>query len=126
MSSSTMEPAALVLCTGDASEHFSANLSSDEPLRAELYSLERLEAHARSLAAYSAYSREGSGRPLLHRCERVGRILLQAHRQISEAYRRQESLGTDAEWLLDNFYIVADTIREVQTDLPRGYYQELP
>src|SRR5439155_5640797 len=32
----------------------------------------------------------------------------------------------DAEWLLDNFHIVADALREVHTDLPRGYYKLLP
>ncbi|HZD85192.1 MAG TPA: hypothetical protein VE052_04695, partial [Gemmatimonadaceae bacterium] len=29
-------------------------------------------------------------------------------------------------WLLDNFYIVQEHIREIRTNLPKGYYEELP
>jgi len=32
----------------------------------------------------------------------------------------------DAEWLLDNFFVIEDVLREVKTDLPRGYANELP
>ena len=31
-----------------------------------------------------------------------------------------------AEWLLDNFHLVASEIRDVRHNLPRGYYRELP
>src|SRR5207247_7242033 len=57
---------------------------------------------------------------------RVGRELDQACDRISEAARRQEVLGPDAEWLLDNYHIVAENLREVRHDLPRGYYRKLP
>jgi cyclic beta-1,2-glucan synthetase len=66
------------------------------------------------------------GHPLLRRFFQNGRRLLKAYHRISEASRRQESITPDAEWLLDNFHIVADTLREVRHDLPRGYYRELP
>ena len=32
----------------------------------------------------------------------------------------------DAEWLIDNFYIVEEQLREIHDDLPRRYYRELP
>jgi cyclic beta-1,2-glucan synthetase len=66
------------------------------------------------------------GRPLLGRFAENRQALIRAHRQIAEAYQRKEISGSDAEWLLDNFHIVADTLEEIQTDLPRGYYQLLP
>ncbi len=31
-----------------------------------------------------------------------------------------------AEWLLDNFFVVQQAIRQVQEDMPPGYYQQLP
>src|SRR5439155_15532239 len=31
-----------------------------------------------------------------------------------------------AEWLVDNFHIVEEQVREIREDLPRGYYRELP
>ena len=37
-----------------------------------------------------------------------------------------EPVTTDAEWLLDNFSVVEDQLREIREDLPRGYYRDLP
>ena len=34
--------------------------------------------------------------------------------------------GPPGEWLLDNFHVVQEHIREVRESLPRGYYRELP
>ena len=31
-----------------------------------------------------------------------------------------------AEWLLDNYHLVEDQIREIREDLPAGYYRQLP
>jgi len=100
---------------------------ADELLRGELHGLEHLEAHARQLAsACTVAPPTGPIRPLLHRFHENGRILNTAYREITAAYARQETLGQDAEWLVDNFYIVEDVLREVRHDLPRGYYNELP
>src|SRR4029077_49153 len=30
------------------------------------------------------------------------------------------------EWLVDNYHIVEEQLREIRQDLPRGYYHELP
>jgi cyclic beta-1,2-glucan synthetase len=97
-----------------------------EPIRAELFGREHLEAHARQLAACAALAPVVAGRPLLSDFRRNSRALLQAHAFISQAYRRQESFGSDAEWLLDNFHIITDALAEIRTDLPRGYYKRLP
>ena len=31
-----------------------------------------------------------------------------------------------AEWLLDNYHLVEEQIREIRDDLPPGYYRQLP
>ncbi len=104
-----------------------ANLPEHEPIRAELYGLEHLEAHARALAgALRLAPPTRPGQDLLRRFLGIGRDLERTYRHITEASRRQETLTPDAEWLLDNYHIVAETLREVRHDLPRGYYQELP
>ena len=47
--------------------------------------------------------------------------------QLSRAYKNQEAFGADAEWLLDNFHIIEDALREVgKQNLPQGYYRVLP
>jgi cyclic beta-1,2-glucan synthetase len=97
-----------------------------EPLRAELFGLEHLEAHARFLAAHARAARVTPGEPLIQRFFVNSRALVRAHRAIAEAYKCQETFGSDAEWLLDNFHIVADALAEVRTDLPGGYYKLLP
>ena len=35
-------------------------------------------------------------------------------------------VGPAGEWLLDNYHVVQEHIREVRESLPRGYYRELP
>src|SRR4051794_15278932 len=105
---------------------FVATLASEEPIRAELFGLEHLEAHARALS--HAGAPVGPGAPadaLLRRFRENGRALTRAYAEIVAA-ARQEALGADAEWLLDNYHIIEQTLREVRHDLPRGFYHELP
>jgi cyclic beta-1,2-glucan synthetase len=127
MTTSLAEPvAALAVAPGTASAFFT-DPSGREPIRAELYGLEHLELHARRLAAGSATQpRTDAGHPLLRRFVQNGRRLNQAHERIIRAARQQEVITPDAEWLLDNFHIVADTLREIRHDLPHGYYKKLP
>ncbi len=97
-----------------------------EPIRSDLLGPEHLEAHARCLARVAPRAVVGSGRPLHGRLRDNARALLHDHRLITEAVRGGAKFGTDAEWLLDNFHIVADALAEVRVDLPRGYYKLLP
>jgi cyclic beta-1,2-glucan synthetase len=43
-----------------------------------------------------------------------------------EASKAQVSTSQTAEWLLDNYYVVEQAIRQIQEDLPADYYQRLP
>jgi cyclic beta-1,2-glucan synthetase len=53
-------------------------------------------------------------------------VLDRAHRTIAAATAGKAALTPDAEWLLDNYHIVEEVLREVRHDLPRGYSRELP
>ena len=66
------------------------------------------------------------GRRLLPRLRENARVLLRAHRTIAEAGRRSRSVSPAAEWLLNNFHLVEEQIREIREDLPPGFYRELP
>jgi cyclic beta-1,2-glucan synthetase len=99
----------------------------DEPIRAELFSLERLEEHAESLAAAQTITEEASrGRPLIPRVIDNGRVLLESYRLIARAIRDEHAITPAAEWLVDNFHIVDEQLREIKDDLPAGYYRMLP
>ncbi len=45
---------------------------------------------------------------------------------MSDAVRRERVISPAAEWLVDNFHIVEEQVREIREDLPFGYYFELP
>src|SRR6202521_4085577 len=97
------------------------------PIRAELFSVERLEQHAESLAAAQAITLEPvQGRPLLPRVLENGRLLLEYYRATARAIQREQTITPAAEWLVDNFYIVEEQLREIRDDLPPGFYRKLP
>ena len=98
-----------------------------EAIREELFSVERLEQHAESLAAaQSVSSQPERGRPLANRVRDNDEALLEAYRAIAAAIKDKRPITPAAEWLVDNFHLVEDQIREIRTDLPPSYYRQLP
>ncbi|HEY1314013.1 MAG TPA: glucoamylase family protein [Steroidobacteraceae bacterium] len=100
---------------------------NDEILRAELFSSERLEQHAASLAAAQQVTRRRSARRSLNaRLKENESVLLSAYRAIATAVGEGRSITPSAEWLLDNYHLVEEQIREIRADLPPGFYRQLP
>ena len=98
-----------------------------EPIRAELFSIERLEQHAESLAAAQTVTTDSDdGRPLIPRVAENGRVLLKYYLDTAKAIQEEHAITPAAEWLVDNFYIVEEQLREIRDDLPVGYYKKLP
>ena len=83
----------------------------EEPIRAELFSVERLEQHAESLAAAQTVSESTvEGRPLIPRVLENGRVLLEYYQATAKAISREQIITPAAEWLVDNFYIVEEQL----------------
>src|ERR1700687_1681646 len=100
---------------------------AEGPIRGELFSAERLEQHAENLAAAQVASQDiGEGRPLIPRVLENGRILLDYYRATANAIQQGGTITPAAEWLVDNFYIVEEQLREIRDDLPSGFYRKLP
>jgi len=100
---------------------------TEEPIRSELFSIERLEQHAESLAAAQRVTnRPWTGRQLAGRLRENGRVLHEAYSAIAKAVREERAITPAAEWLIDNFYVAQEQIREIRDDLPRGFYRGLP
>src|SRR5258705_8698056 len=100
--------------------------ADEQPVRAEIYSVERLEQYAQTLAAeHKTVTRKGRAQ-LLPRLEDNGRKLVAAYRTLVEAIRNGRSISPAAEWLVDNFHIVQEKLREIREDLPKRYYHEVP
>ncbi|HJU53090.1 MAG TPA: hypothetical protein VJ715_00915, partial [Pyrinomonadaceae bacterium] len=101
--------------------------ADEEPIRGELYSVERLEQFAAFLAAEHKVSTEPQrGRSLLPRLEENGRKLVAAYRALGLAISNERTISPAAEWLVDNFHIVEEQLREIREDLPKSFYYELP
>ncbi len=99
----------------------------EEPILAELFSVERLEQHAQTLAAAQTVTdAPRRGHAVRPRVAENGRVLLESYRVLARAIKDERSITPAAEWLVDNFHIVDEQLREIRDDLPPDYYRELP
>jgi len=100
---------------------------TEDSIREELFSAERLEQHAESLAAAQQVTATPiSRRSLGARLKDNEAVLLAAYREIGSTARDGQAATPAAEWLLDNYHLVEEQIREVRDDLPPRYYRQLP
>ena len=99
----------------------------EEPIRAELFSQERLEQHARTLAVAQGIT--NVPRKVKSLALRVGvnrKILQTSLRAIALAEKDQRAITPAAEWLLDNFHVVEEQVTDIHDHLPDEFYRELP
>src|SRR6266446_4211317 len=101
---------------------------ADKPLRDELLSIERLEERARALAARFTLdpNPRRAARNVLPRFDDNARVLRESYVNLADAVHRGEFVTPAAEWLLDNYHLVASEVLDVRRNLPPGYYRELP
>ena len=59
-------------------------------------------------------------------CATTSSVLLAAYRAIGAAAGEGRAISPAAEWLLDNYHLVEEQIREIRQDLPPGFYRMLP
>ena len=96
----------------------------EEPIRAEIFGMDRLEQHAESLAAAQRTTLDPSkGRDLLPRVRDNAKVLLAGYRSVAETIREKREITPAAEWLLDNFHIVEERVREIRDHLPGKNYR---
>ena len=104
-----------------------APLEDGAILRAELFSIERLEQHAASLAAEQPVTqRRRDGGRVGMRLRDNESLLLAAYRSMAAAVAEGSPVTPAAEWLLDNYHVVEEQIREIREDLPPSFYRLLP
>ncbi|HEY3596248.1 MAG TPA: glucoamylase family protein [Paraburkholderia sp.] len=97
------------------------------PVRDELFGVERLEQHAQSLAAAQPVTNKPPVVLSLHtRLNDNAAVLLAAYRASAAELESGRGVEPAAEWLLDNYHLVEEQIREIRDDLPPGYYRQLP
>ncbi len=100
---------------------------SDQLVRAELFSIERLEQHAATLAATQRVASKPPARHSLQaRLRDNEAVLLAAYRAIAAAMGEGHAITPAAEWLIDNYHLVEAQTRQIKDDLPPRFYRQLP
>lgn len=96
-------------------------------IRAELYGDEELARHAVSLADVQVVVRNSRPVvPLLKRVELNRRALTTCYEAVVADMAAGRAVSPAAEWLVDNFHSIEENIRQINKDLPRGYFAQLP
>ena len=101
-------------------------LFGTDPIRAELLSVERLEELAGTIALHRVSPDLRPLTGLLSRSRENGRVLLSCYRTLAAVIDEERVTTPAADWLVDNFHIVEEVLNEIRTDLPPGFYRQLP
>ena len=96
------------------------------PLRAELFTEQQLEEHAKSLAKKHTQLATIPSEGLLKRLAENENILLEVHKVLTDTIKKNIRVVPAAEWLLDNFYLIEEQIYTAKKHLPKGYSKGLP
>lgn len=107
-------------------QHPALKPSEEPPLRAELFSIDHLERHAKVIAASHRLAPGRSHDRLLPRLEENERVLIETYDLVTAAAEQNRRIEPAAEWLLDNFYLIEEQIRAIRRLLPPAYSRELP
>ncbi len=100
---------------------------TDNLIREEVFGIERLEEHATSLAQAQAITVKPPARRSLNaRLSDNEKVLLAAYRTIGAAAALDHAITPAAEWLIDNYHLVDEQIRQIHDDLPPQFYRQLP
>ncbi len=106
---------------------FLSAASALQPIRADLFSIERLEDHARSLAVAQPVGRAaGQVTALPKKLRQNVSDLTENFLLLAKAAKSGRAITSAGEWFLDNFHIVEEQARQVGRDLPPSFYGELP
>ena len=100
--------------------------SDETPLRAELFSSSQMEEHGKVLAGRHHLGTGHASLALLHRLAENEDILVEVRDLLLEVIKENRSITPAGEWLLDNFYLVAEQIQVARRLLPKGYAKGLP
>ncbi len=101
--------------------------AADDPISAEIFSIERLELYAATLARTQEISATNSTAISLHaRLRTNSTVLNSAYQTLLTGIRGSHGVTPAAEWLVDNYYVIDEHIRAIRRDLPVGFYRQLP
>ncbi len=96
-------------------EIFDAILNADE-----------LERHAIEIARNHAVGKKSKVYSLEARMNKNFRLITSVYKSLNDYVNGTKQITPAAEWLLDNFYIIEEQVKEIRLNLSRQYYYQLP
>ncbi|HEV7231662.1 MAG TPA: hypothetical protein VGO45_10060, partial [Bacteroidia bacterium] len=102
------------------------NYSNEEPLRAELLSSDQMERFGKMLAGTHKLSTKPAQDHLLRRLAENEIILHEVRKLLTDSIRRKYQITPAGEWLIDNFYLIEEHIRNAKMHFPKDYSEDLP
>jgi cyclic beta-1,2-glucan synthetase len=99
---------------------------TEEPLRSELFSSDKLEEYGRSLAKSHKLVQGRVPSFLLKRLAENESILVEVRNLLIQTIKENHRVTPAGEWLLDNFYLIEEQIRTAKKHLPKRYSENLP
>ena len=96
------------------------------PLRSEIFTKDRLEAHAVTIAKRHEIFFDKNAEHLLKRLADNENYLLEVYELLSGTLKQNNTISPAAEWMLDNFYLIEEQIYTGKKHLPKGYSKALP
>ncbi len=104
-----------------------AQWDDSQPISAEIFGPERSKQHARTLAeSQTVTDNPQRVHSIINRLNDNAAELLKCVREITVAIGEGKPITPAAEWLIDNYHLVEEQIRQTRADLPPGYYSQLP
>jgi cyclic beta-1,2-glucan synthetase len=101
-------------------------LIAEDPLRAELLSMEQLKLHAEKMARDHVVAVQRTPDRLLPRLAENARVLQESYDVVTTALAQDRHLAPATEWFLDNYYLIEQQIQMARLHLPRTYSRNLP
>ncbi|MEI8027486.1 MAG: glucoamylase family protein [Pseudomonadota bacterium] len=102
------------------------DFSEDLPLSSELFNLEQLKRHSKSLATRHELVSGPGDDQLIARLGENEYVLAKAYESLCSAVHDKQTISPAGEWLLDNFHLIEEQIRTARRHLPRHYCRMLP
>jgi cyclic beta-1,2-glucan synthetase len=103
------------------------NITNEEPIREEIFSSDRLNEYAIYLSKeLQTNINTTKCHSFLKRIKENERFLQESYNKITNYFAKGIPLSPGAEWIIDNFHIIQEQIREINEDLPKEFYLELP
>ena len=98
----------------------------EEPLRAALFSSDQMERFGKALAMNHKLSTKPAKEHLLRRLADNEIILHEVRKLLTDSIKRKYQITPAGEWLVDNFYLIEEHIRNAKMHFPKGYSKDLP